>query len=1649
MVAVLLAAGAAKSQVLGPDAMMKGIEFTRAAGDTYNSNDAEQSLEQLHATGANWVTIVPIWWMADTGRSAIYPRPGASPSDGEIEYIIDKAHDLGMQVFLKPEIRCSTGVWIGRHRPHSPSWYNYYRVFIMHYAQLAQETKCEMLSAGGELDSTALDSVGRVQWTQNINWVKGEYLGPVAYAADWRTYRSIPFWDSLDVVGINAYFPVWTHVPPSQPDFQSLCQEWSGCISQIESFRDSLGLPDSTKPILFTEVGYRSVTGCDTAPWNETSTGTYSPTDQRSSYMAALHSTLGKPWFAGWFWHEWTTDPDQGGTGDLSYTPKGKLAQEVLRRWFASIGSQKGADMFCSERDRYGYPRTDSSLMSLAEHNANWVAIIGPWQANALDSSFSSIEPSTAQTPTDASLRHAIETAHSQGLNVMLKAQVTGPALEWQGTFDPTHYGVRDAWFSEFTDFVSHYAAIAQQESCEMFCTGVEDDPTTDDPGEAQLWASEVMPAVRDSYSGPVVYAALWPILDGAPTKPRIWSLMDFVGIDAYFQLFPTNLYGGNYPLDTTSAQHPNVYDLQVLSEWSWEAKWIPRLKSLYDSVQKPIMFPEIGYRSIDSTAFHTSDGLPVGWVTSASGVSCDLYSVCFPADTVTGYVVGDSGRILKTGNSGANWVTCNSGTTNRLYSVDFPVADTGYAVGEDGTILRTTNGWASYENRAEEGMTVSYHSVCFPETPDVGFVVGDGGVILKTTNGGSSWTRLYCVDAGDTVRVALRCISFVQPDAPLPMVGYIVGDGGTVLKSTDAGLSWEALSEPVTVDLNSVSLVSSDTCFAAGDSNHLLWTTNGGESWADSVYRTDWGPHDFKAVCVPEYHSARFVLGTGGAIMRAGDDWPLTGSQQQVPIGPDFRGIQFRTLRHGEGDSVYYEYVGFAVGNGGTILKASHGGRMLVDFNEQANCYEAAFEAFWREKNHPDPLPWFYGFHFWNWDLDHEPMLLEHEGQIAQMPPQQKPAGEVMREWYDWDALLPPDTLAWMARHYPTGGLDVVVPASGKVNVPLVLAKLESHNWEEGGSADSARLLHEYYGPGDSLLAADTTAWFRFVADTTWRFLHGGGKYRFYVQYLDVPNELSPPYPDFEDSVIIFDTVGATGDVIINEGARFATSPTCTLRLTAQDSCSGVAAMRFINDAPKVDLVVGGSFTATAGAWQHENSEVDTLLHMARLTVAPTAARVRQFIPAESISAHAGDSCALEASVLAHVHEDDAVGEASFWFYSIREDSLNQHDTLWQLVDSAGFSGNLLSLTGRYGLSKHFLLTEPVPESGWVWKGGMVKVEASAENGSGSVWTDDVGADVAFANDSGGVEVWAYDDSARVWASFSGALPTTGDFEGTQLCDMNADGFVDLCALGGGQLKVWLGDGAGNWTEAADITTASPGYYSAFRAGADFDHNGFPDMAFITDEGSWPSDHNVAHAFKESSPYESLAIFPVFPRGGEKLANGSVQFIDWWSATLEPEAPNVALWLSTTGPSGPWWSIYIGQSNGRFQWTVPPGVKSPDCYIRYQQFNPPFPDSATATTPRAFTIGDTAPGVHEGHDPQAAGRNLMPSIVHGVLNLQSAIYSLQSEIDLFDISGRRVMELRLGANDVRALAPGVYFIRGPKTEDERPGVVRKVIITR
>jgi hypothetical protein len=73
--------------------------------------------------------------------------------------------------------------------------------------------------------------------------------------------------------------------------------------------------------------------------------------------------------------------------------------------------------------------------------------------------------------------------------------------------------------------------------------------------------------------------------------------------------------------------------------------------------------------------------------------------------------------------------------------------------------------------------------------------------------------------------------------------------------------------------------------------------------------------------------------------------------------------------------------------------------------------------------------------------------------------------------------------------------------------------------------------------------------------------------------------------------------------------------------------------------------------------------------------------------------------------------------------------------------------------------------------------------------------------------------------------------------------------------------------------------------------------------------------------------------------------------------------------------------------------------------------------------------------GVEEPRPPFANRQPPSATVCRGILNLQSTIEDRQSKMLLVDVSGRKVMQLRPGPNDVRRLPPGLYFLRMANSE--------------
>lgn len=327
--------------------------------------------------------------------------------------------------------------------------------------------------------------------------------------------------------------------------------------------------------------------------------------------------------------------------------------------------------------------------------------------------------------------------------------------------------------------------------------------------------------------------------------------------------------------------------------------------------------------------------------------------------------------------------------------------------------------------------------------------------------------------------------------------------------------------------------------------------------------------------------------------------------------------------------------------------------------------------------------------------------------------------------------------------------------------------------------------------------------------------------------------------------------------------------------------------------------------------------------------------------------------------------HDGDLdIGAVSFGYGQGVHIYLNQGDGTW--VQSFGFFDGNADNQFEFGdvngdgnadfASNH--------ETGEVYLGDgtgtFILGDGNLPQGNLSISLGDANHDgrdeAVLCTSSGGVKVWRW-ISPGVWENISGSLPSSGPYEAVQVFDMDMDGNKDIAAFGNSQFRIWAGDDAGNWAELAAFNTPTPGYMQSFRVGGDVDHNGYPDIVLVEEEGAPYYEQNHLRVYKEASTPALPEIKPVYPSGSETFRAGGLIFVDWVSAVPGGEAGSVSLELSPYGPGGPWQTVASElPDNGRYQWRIPPETPSSnDVYIRYTLEI--TGGTSTAITPGPFTI--------------------------------------------------------------------------------------------
>jgi hypothetical protein len=327
VVSAAAAAAIALGQFLGSDTARSDARQTQRGfaliwDGRYDGPQIARSLGEMVDAGATWVQFTPTWDQQARNTSAIARSP-QTVSDDNLEHAIALAHKYTLKVFLTPHVHVPNDSRSTIRPDDRIAWFASYTAFISHYAAMAERLGVEQFAAGSELSSISGDRPG---WLEVIREVRARYHGTVLYAADPDEAARVPFWDALDMIGIDAYFPL-SETPTA--DVSVLQRSWQPILNEMAA-----GSAKYDRKILFTEAGYTSQTGTTTRP-SEWRLGTRpNEAEQAAAYRALLATFSGEPWWEGVYWWVWNALPDDGSDHATNYSPRGKAAERVIREWW-------------------------------------------------------------------------------------------------------------------------------------------------------------------------------------------------------------------------------------------------------------------------------------------------------------------------------------------------------------------------------------------------------------------------------------------------------------------------------------------------------------------------------------------------------------------------------------------------------------------------------------------------------------------------------------------------------------------------------------------------------------------------------------------------------------------------------------------------------------------------------------------------------------------------------------------------------------------------------------------------------------------------------------------------------------------------------------------------------------------------------------------------------------------------------------------------------------------------------------------------------------------------------------------------------------------------------------------------------------------
>ncbi len=224
-------------------------------------------------------------------------------------------------------------------------------------------------------------------------------------------------------------------------------------------------------------------------------------------------------------------------------------------------------------------PFPKDPMPAVQEINAEWIAVIPYGYSKKGESNVSFNTGWQWWGEKVVGIKETIRLAKASNIKVMVKPQVYIPG-GWVGQMDFSNEEDWLQWEKTYSDFILTFAKVAAEQNAELFCVGTEYEIAAQK--RAPFWRA-LIKEVRKLYPGKLVYAANW---DGFEKVP-FWKDLDYVGIDAYFPL--------------SKEKTPTIKTLKE----AWKGP-VEKIEKFYCTIEKPILFTEFGYLSVDGCAFNT-----------------------------------------------------------------------------------------------------------------------------------------------------------------------------------------------------------------------------------------------------------------------------------------------------------------------------------------------------------------------------------------------------------------------------------------------------------------------------------------------------------------------------------------------------------------------------------------------------------------------------------------------------------------------------------------------------------------------------------------------------------------------------------------------------------------------------------------------------------------------------------------------------------------------------------------------------------------------------------------------------------------------------------------------------------------------------------